>query len=137
MDQRTQHISYGGFLFLFLSCLLIFSLKVSDLPSRSSSPLPMDDRELNVYGDTTALQGSHRLVLGLSMDINDATHDELTLLPGIGKTLARLILKTRQERGGFLSIEELKEVEGIDEARLKAIGPFIEVKAPPDLQAAL
>jgi competence ComEA-like helix-hairpin-helix protein len=137
MDQRTQHISYGGFLFLFLSCLLIFSLKVSDLPSRSSSPLPMDDREFNVYGDTTALQGSHRLVLGLSMDINDATHDELTLLPGIGKTLARLILKTRQERGGFLSIEELKEVEGIDEARLKAIGPFIEVKAPPDLQAAL
>jgi competence ComEA-like helix-hairpin-helix protein len=136
MDQRTQHISYGGFLFLFLSCLLIFCLKISDL-SQFSTPLSMDDREFTAYGDTSALRGAHRLVLGLSMDINEATLDELTLLPGIGKTLARLILKTRQQRDGFLSIEELKEVEGIDEARLKAIGPFIEVKAPPGLQADL
>jgi competence ComEA-like helix-hairpin-helix protein len=130
MEKRTQHISYGAYLFVFLSCLFIFFLKVSDLPSRFWTA---DYHEFNLSGGPARAQGSHRLVLGLSVDINEATLDELTLLPGIGEDLARLILKKRRESGGFRSIEELEDVKGIGEAKLRAIGPFIEVKAPPDI----
>jgi DNA uptake protein ComE-like DNA-binding protein len=38
----------------------------------------------------------------------------------------------RQDRGGFRSVYELKEVKGIGEARLRAIGGFIEVKGTTD-----
>jgi competence ComEA-like helix-hairpin-helix protein len=133
MEKGTQHISYEAFFFLLLSCLFIFFLKVYDLPSRFSAS---DNQHFDLYGGPEALQsanGAHRLVLGLSVDINSATLDELTVLPGIGKALAARVLEERSVRGGFRSIEELKDVKGIGTDRLKASGPFIEVKGRPDL----
>ena len=36
-------------------------------------------------------------------------------LPGIGEVKAEAILRYREEKGRFASVEELKEVEGIKE----------------------
>lgn len=61
------------------------------------------------------------------VDVNRATGEELQALPGIGPALARRILETRSERGGFASVEELKEVRGIGDATLERLRPFIVV----------
>ena len=47
------------------------------------------------------------------LDLNDASAEELTELPGIGRELARRIVAYREEHGPFESVEELMEVSGI------------------------
>jgi competence protein ComEA len=50
-----------------------------------------------------------------------ATVEQLDGLDGIGPTLARRIVEYRQEHGGFRSIDELKEVEGIGDKRFAVL----------------
>ena len=50
-----------------------------------------------------------------------ATVDQLEQLDGIGPTLAARIVEYRDSHGGFRSIEELREVEGIGEKRFAAL----------------
>lgn len=46
-----------------------------------------------------------------------ATPEQLEELDGIGPTLAERIIEFRDENGGFRSVEQLQEVEGIGEKR--------------------
>ena len=55
------------------------------------------------------------------MDINRAASEDLQSVKGIGPALARAILDAREQAGGFLYIEELKDVPGIGESRLQAL----------------
>jgi competence protein ComEA len=50
-----------------------------------------------------------------------ATQAQLEALDGIGPALAQAILAYRDEHGGFRSIEELQEVDGIGEQRFAAL----------------
>ena len=54
---------------------------------------------------------------GALLDLNAATQAQLEELPGIGPALAGAILAERDRRGGFRSVNELREVRGIGEAR--------------------
>jgi competence protein ComEA len=54
--------------------------------------------------------------LGL-VNLNAATQPQLEALPGIGPTLAKAIIAERQRRGGFRSVNELRDVRGIGEKR--------------------
>lgn len=71
--------------------------------------------------------GSDPVQSGLTVDINLATVDELTALPGIGQTLAERIVAYRDTNGAFSSIYTLKEVQGIGDATFEKIKPFITV----------
>jgi competence protein ComEA len=51
------------------------------------------------------------------VNLNSATPAELESLPGIGPTLAEAILAERERRGGFRSVNELRDVRGIGEKR--------------------
>ena len=64
---------------------------------------------------------------GRRLDLNQADAAELEQLPGLGPTLARRIVRWRREHGGFSSVEELLEVEGIGESKLDAIRDSITV----------
>ena len=61
------------------------------------------------------------------VNINTAKQKELETLPGIGPTIALRIIEYREENGKFTNIEELKEVEGIGEAKWEQIKDFIEI----------
>ena len=60
------------------------------------------------------------------IDINTATHAQLTLLPGIGDTLADRIIEYRTQNGPFNSIAELLQVEGIGATKLEGIQDYIK-----------
>lgn len=62
---------------------------------------------------------------GGKININTATVDQLTLLPGIGPTIAQRIIAFRDENGPFLSIDDLTEVKGIGTGTLDNISPYI------------
>ncbi len=51
------------------------------------------------------------------VSLNSATQAELEALPGIGPTLAQAIIAERERRGGFRSVNELRDVRGIGEKR--------------------
>lgn len=61
------------------------------------------------------------------VDVNTAAVSELEALPGIGPTLARRIVSYREENGPFESLEELMEVSGIGEAKLRALRDYVIV----------
>lgn len=55
------------------------------------------------------------------LNINTASAEELTSLPGIGPALAKRILSYREQLGTFSRPEELLNVEGIGQGKLEAI----------------
>jgi competence ComEA-like helix-hairpin-helix protein len=59
------------------------------------------------------------------IDINLCSADELMQLRGIGEVLSERIIKYRNLLGGFVRIEQLKEVYGLPEETYEAIKPQI------------
>jgi competence protein ComEA len=55
------------------------------------------------------------------ISLGSATAEQLDGLDGIGPTLAERIVEYRQAKGGFGSLDQLAEVEGIGEKRLDAL----------------
>lgn len=60
-----------------------------------------------------------------TVEINTVSWPELTCLPGIGEVLARRIVSTREEIGGFTSCEDLKVVRGIGPKTVEKVKPFL------------
>ena len=53
-----------------------------------------------------------------TVQLNQATAEELQALPGVGPALSERIVVYRTEHGPFKSIDQLIEVKGIGEAKL-------------------
>lgn len=51
------------------------------------------------------------------LSLNTATAEQLDSLPGVGPVLARHIIDHRDRHGGFRSVDELREVNGIGDRR--------------------
>lgn len=54
----------------------------------------------------------------LLVNINTATSEELTTLPGVGEATARAIIEEREANGPFASPEDVMRVSGIGEKKL-------------------
>jgi competence ComEA-like helix-hairpin-helix protein len=72
----------------------------------------------------SALQG---LVLGGTMDLNAADAASLEAFDGIGPKLAAEIVRDRERRGAFHSVEELDRVKGIGPARMRVMRRYLVV----------
>lgn len=64
---------------------------------------------------------------GTLVNLNTADSVALESLPEVGPVTAQAIIAWREENGGFTAISELLEVNGIGDATLAAIAPFVTV----------
>ena len=62
------------------------------------------------------------------LNINKATEQEFQDLPGIGPSLASKIIEYRNKNGKFLSVEDIKNVNGIGESKYENIKEKLCVK---------
>jgi comEA protein len=61
------------------------------------------------------------------ININTAPQSKLEELPGIGPVLARSIIDYRDKHGGFDSIEQIMDVDGIGEKKFAAMKDMITI----------
>ncbi len=88
------------------------------IPAKGES-FPADESTGNGTGTGSASMGK--------VNINTAGVDQLTTLTGIGEGKAQSIIAYREEQGGFQSIEEIMNVEGIKEGTYQKIKDQIMV----------
>ena len=81
-----------------------------------------------VYSDTGSGSGGTTSNSTGKVNINTATLEELTTLPGIGDTRARAIIDYREQNGAFGNIEDIMQVTGIKEKSFSKIKDSICVK---------
>jgi comEA protein len=63
------------------------------------------------------------------VNVNTATASELAALPGIGEAIAARIIEYRYYNGAFQSVEDLKSIEGVGEARYADFAGLVTVDA--------
>jgi competence protein ComEA len=88
------------------------------------------------------MPGAQLLTLGLPIDLNRATAEDLEAIPGLGPALAQRIIDYRQAHGPFKQIDDLLAVSGIGPQHLQKLKPYLglgspEAVAPPDWKAAI
>lgn len=83
--------------------------------------LPIEEADPTVPETTAYPEPSYPL------DINTATAQDLTFLPGIGEVIAQRIVDYREANGDFTELTELLNVEGIGEKRLEQMLPYITI----------
>jgi competence protein ComEA len=71
------------------------------------------------------------LALGLPIDLNRASVEELSQVPGIGERLAAQIVELRQAQGMFESMSDLTAVRGIKEKKLNILKKYLTVRSAP------
>ena len=65
---------------------------------------------------------------GQALNLNTASVDQLTQLPGIGNKTAAAIIDKRDELGGsFNSVDQLLGVKGIGKKKLEKIKPLLSL----------
>ncbi len=62
-----------------------------------------------------------------TVNVNTASSEELQLLPGIGEARAHALVALRKQRGGFKSLDELKDVKGIGDVGLERMRPYLRL----------
>jgi competence protein ComEA len=68
------------------------------------------------------------------VNVNTASAEQLSLLPGIGEARARQIVAMRQKQGGFKRVEDLLAVKGIGEASLAKLRPYVSLSGETTLK---
>ena len=62
-----------------------------------------------------------------TININTASRQELTQIPGIGPVIADRIISWRNQNGSFQDVEELKKIKGIGDKKLETIKASIRL----------
>jgi competence protein ComEA len=78
-------------------------------------------------GAAAAAVPSTGATAGPLVNLNTASETELDTLPEVGPVTAQSILAWRHEHGGFTAVDELLEVDGIGDATLARIAPYVTV----------
>lgn len=99
----------------------------ADYTAGSAYTVSVDGSGLKI-GDMPA---TRRIALGLPIDLNRASEEDLALVPGIGDRLAAQIVQLRQTRRKFESVSDLAAVRGIKEKKLRSLMKYLMVRPVP------
>ena len=75
------------------------------------------------------MNNRERAFLGLPMDINTCTNEELRVIPGLGLRRAAAIMELRHELGEFTSLDQLLDVHGIGPKMMERLAGHLYVNA--------
>ena len=67
------------------------------------------------------------------VNINDASVEQLALLPRVGPAVAQRIVDFREENGDFKAVEELMLVRGIGEKTFEGLAPYLALSGETTL----
>ncbi|WP_329350905.1 ComEA family DNA-binding protein [Streptomyces sp. NBC_01261] len=80
--------------------------------------------------NSTGIAGSAGSAAGAAptapVSLNTATADQLNALPGVGPVLAQHIIDYRTQHGGFRSVDELRQVNGIGDRRFADLRDLVQ-----------
>lgn len=79
----------------------------------------------------TELSAVKTLALGLPIDLNRASEEELMLVPGIGEKMAAQIVQSRRLRGKFEGLADLTAIAGIKERKIRDLEKYLTVGPLP------
>jgi competence protein ComEA len=65
------------------------------------------------------------------VNINSASVEQLSALPGVGAKLAARIVEHRQKSGAFKSVQELMNVKGVGEKNFEKLQPYLTTGETP------
>lgn len=103
----------------FFSYLLLYNQKGNSLIVENKYEFRIDSTEINKLGQ------------GEVVDLNLADTVLLKGVPGIGSSYAARIIKYRESLGGYISIEQIKEVWGVDDIMYNKISPYFTISGKP------
>ena len=83
--------------------------------------------ETRLYVPTIEEVASEETMSDGKVNLNTATKEELMTLPGVGEAKAELIIRYREESGGFHAIEDIMNISGIKEGLFAKIKEKIKV----------
>ncbi len=114
----------GSKIIIILTCLfmgIMLGVLISKFSNKLTIIIPRNWN--SATADTTQTENK---TYG-KININTATAEQLTMLPGIGETTAESIVAYRDKNGVFISLDDLLNVKGFGEKRLEQLKDYITV----------
>lgn len=118
VDKEIKSISYDN-----NPSILPNKNSSGERASSSNSPTPSNQSTDNTQKPRYIRQEKFTELGSISLNETDTT--EWKKVPGIGSSFSRRIVKYRSLLGGYVSINQLKEVYGVTDELFDAIAPFI------------
>lgn len=130
LDKR-----YPAFLLILAIFLGLFLFTSNTFRKDSPEKPPVDVAVIKADKPPLAASTSGQSVKSalpiFPIDLNKATLQELTLLPGIGEKTAQRIIDKRAELNGFSSVDDLMSVKWIGKVKLEKIRDLVSVGQQP------
>lgn len=107
-------IQYSAFSFLFVSSLFSQEMEEKFFDIEDLEERELVERLVSLKEDP--------------LNLNKVSYSDLLQIPWFYPLLVSRILKTREQRGSFENLSQLREIQGMSEAIYELVIPYLEVK---------
>ena len=101
--------------------------ELREIKGMSRKKLKALSRFLTAKGGTTTLKGAGPTPKN-RLNLNFATVEQFQALPGLGRKMAQEIIDFRNRNGRFFSLEDLQEIPGLADAKIRKFLPLVSVR---------